>query len=129
MPAFNIRLKHNQDTQCSFSQNLCPRVCSDCWLAKKTRKCQIEIHFFFQLVYVSSRRILPVLWGQKIVAIWISHVQQCTKCKDMHSTIALPVGLGLYCSSKRQESYRVVTKISSCRVYTTSWEISAIWLA
>ena len=41
--------------------------------------------------------------------LWQSefHTQQFTKCKDMHSTIEL--GLGLYCSSKLQESYRAVT--------------------
>lgn len=46
MPAFNIRLKPNQDTQCSLSQNLCPSVCSDCWLARKNPKMS-NLNLFF----------------------------------------------------------------------------------
>ena len=45
MPAFNIRLKPNQDLQCSLSQKLCPSVCSDCRLAKKPKNVKFKLIF------------------------------------------------------------------------------------
>ena len=120
MPAFNIRLKPNQDTQCSLSQNLCPSVCSDCRLARKNPKMSnLNLFFLPASVCIIKKNITSIVRTENCGNLNFTHaaIHQMQGHAQHNNFIAL--GLGLY-SSKLQESYGAVTKISNCRVNTTS---------